>query len=221
MAPPPFFNPAELIIELVFTLIAVFFCFVIYFKTAESYRLTKHKGIQYFRDAFLFFGLSYIIRFLFSPVILSRPALDYILPRGMSIILFILPLGYFSTIAIFYLLYSTIWKRFDNFWMVYTGHAVAILLPLAAFIMRSQKMLLYLQTALLVIVAIISIVPKKDEKRISQTKMLYLFICLLWLINLWVIDSVRHIPHEAKIVFQVISLAVFISIYYRVYKWIK
>jgi hypothetical protein len=70
MRMPP--NPEFLILETVFTLVALVLGLLIYFKTKESYELTKHPGIRYFRDAFLFLGLSYLLRFLFSAVFLSR-----------------------------------------------------------------------------------------------------------------------------------------------------
>ena len=102
-----FFDPVMFGIELGFTVIAVIFCFLIYFKTKEIYELTKYKGIRYFRGAFLFFGLSYVMRFLFSLVLLSRIAFDFFLPRHLIMPLFILPLGYLSTVGIFYLIFPT------------------------------------------------------------------------------------------------------------------
>ncbi len=63
---PPFhlIDPTMLAVELGYTLIVVFICFIIYFKTREIYDLTKYEGIEYFRNTFLFFGLAYIFRFL-------------------------------------------------------------------------------------------------------------------------------------------------------------
>src|SRR3989339_186034 len=141
-----FFDPMSFGTEFLFTVIAVVFCFLIYFKTKESYQLTKYKGIKYFRVAFLFFGLSYILRFLFSLVLLSKIAFDFILPRGMFAPLFILPLGYFSTIGIIYLIFSAVWKKFDNKGVHFLAHTVATLLSLISFFIRSHLILLYSQT---------------------------------------------------------------------------
>ena len=60
MAGPMSYFPVMFSFELVYTVIAVIFCMAIYFKTKESYELTKYEGIKYFRDAFLFLGLSYL-----------------------------------------------------------------------------------------------------------------------------------------------------------------
>jgi len=56
--------------------VALIFCLLLYFKTREVYSLTKHTGIKYFRDAFLFFGFAYLLRFLFSIFFLSRVIFD-------------------------------------------------------------------------------------------------------------------------------------------------
>jgi len=221
MPPPHFFDPIVFGTELVFTIIAFIFCFAIYYKTRESYELTKHAGIRYFRDAFLFFGLSYIMRFLFSLVLFSRMAFDFFIPREMFVPLFILPLGYLSTIAIFYLIFSLVWKRVNNQKILILGHLIAILLPLLAFLTRTPMLLLYMQTALLMIAILLVFLIRKGKKRLSKTKILYLLVFGLWLINLFIIDSKRPFPPEIEILFRAVSLIVFVMIYYKVNKWAR
>ena len=219
---PHFFDPWLFSTELIFTIIAVGFCLLIYFKTREIYELTKYNGIKYFRDAFLFFGLSYVLRFLFSLVLLSTIAFDFIIPRDMFVPIFILPLGYFSTIGIFYLVFSSIWKRFSNKNLLILGHSVAILLSAMSFITRSHLILLVFQSALLIAAVVLSRVMHKDKKKISQTRILYLLVALLWLINLWVIGPKRRpFSFEIQIFFELISLAVFIFINYKISKLVR
>ena len=218
---PHFFDPMIFGTELVFTIIAFIFCFAIYYKTRESYELTKHPGIRYFRDAFLFFGLSYVMRFLFSLVLFSGMAFDFFIPREMFAPLFILPLGYLSTIAIFYLIFSLVWKRVNNTKILVLGHLIAILVPLLAFLTRSHMLLLYMQTVLLIIAVLLLLFIRKEKAGLSKTKILYLLVFGLWLINLFVIDSRRPFPPEIEILFRAVSLIVFILIYYKVYKWAR
>jgi hypothetical protein len=224
MAPPPIFNPLMPVIELIFTVIAVLFCFLIYFKTREMYRLTKHRGIMYFRDAFLFLGLSFVMRFLFSLVMFSSFAFNFFIPREMFGPLFILPLGYLSTMGIFYLIFSTTWKRVNNNGMLIAGHALAVALSIVSFITRSHIILLLLQSILLVFAVILSLSQKSEKKHLSQTKILYILVAALWLINLWLLDrgGVR-LPFSpiTEIFFHLIFLAVFAVIYIKVSKWIK
>ena len=218
---PHFFNPLLFSAELLFTIIAVVFCFLIYFRTRESYELTKYQGIKYFRGAFLFFGLSYVLRFLLSMAFLSRIAFDLIVPRSMLIPLFILPLGYFSTIGIFYLVFSSIWKRFKGRNLLILGHSTAILLSVISFFTRSHLILLLFQSTLLIFGVILSSIMHKSENRVSQIRILYFLVSLLWLINLWVIDRTRPLSFEIDIFSELISLAVFIVIYYKISKWFK
>lgn len=218
--PAPPFEPIIFLPETVFTVIALLFCFLIYFKTKESYELTKYKGLMYFRDAFLFFGLSYLLRFLFGFVPLSRIAFDFILPRSMFAILLILPLGYFSTIGIFYLLFGLAWKSFKNNHLLAFGHSTAILLSVVSFLTRSHLILLYLQCALLV-TAIIFGFALHIGRKISRIKILYVLVPGLWLINLLVIDNRRPFPPGTEIFFQLVSLAVFFIIYHKISKWVK
>jgi hypothetical protein len=226
MAPPPPMNPLMFGTELLFTVVAVIFCFIIYFKTREIYKLSKYEGIKYFRGAFLFFGLSYVLRFIFSLLRFTGIAFNFFIHREMFALLFILPLGYFSTIGILYLIFGLVWKRFNSKYLLGFGHLIAVLLSIISFMTRSHIILLYLQTALLIIAALLSfLVHKKGasrkEKKITGMKMLYLLVSALWLINLWIIDERKPFPLEVDVLFQVISVIVFIIIYHKVSKWIK
>ena len=221
MAVEHFFDQSFFITELFFTVIAVIFCFLIYFKTKEIYVLTKYEGIKYFRDAFLFFGMSYVIRFLFGLVIVSTMELEVYIPRKIFVLIFILPLGYFSTIGIFYLVFSSVWKKFKSRTLMIFGHSVAVLLSVISLITRSHLILLVFQSALLILAVILSGVIRKKEKKISRMRMLYFLISVLWLINLWVIDRRKPFSVEIEIFFEVVSLAVFIAIYFKISKWVR
>lgn len=222
MAPPPFFDPLMFGTELIFTVLAFVFCFAVYHRTKESYELTKHEGIRYFRDAFLFFGLSYVMRFFFSLMLFSRFAFDLILPRDLLAPLFLLPMGYFSTVGIFYLLFgSDIWKRFDRRSLLISGHGIAILLSLVSFLARSHLMLFYLQSLVLLIAVALGLFAHREGKTTSNVRILYLLVFVLWLVNLGVIDRMRPFSFEIEFFSYAVSLLVFIAIYHRVSKWVK
>ena len=215
----PFEHPYGIlppIIELLFTLISFAFCFIIYKKTREVYDLTKHQGIGYFSQAFLFFGLSYVMRFVFRLLFFWREGLEF-LPRWITMPIFILPLGYFSTIGLFYLIFSSVSKKIKTRDFVFLAHGVAVLLSIVSFIARSPWFLLYFQSALIVIALVLNSVV--SEKKISQAKVLYALIAFIWLIHLWVLG--RPGPFEWDVVFGLITIGLFIAIYYKLSKWIK
>jgi hypothetical protein len=164
------------------------------------------------------------MRFLFSLTMLSSFAFDFIVPRHMFGPVFILPMGYLSTIGIFYLIFSSIWKRFNNKTMLIMGHALAVMLSVVSFITRSHEILLLLQSIFLVAAVILSFIARKDKKKLSEAKILYMLVGVLWLINLWVIDKGGRRPLVApgtEIFFYILSLVVFVIIYYKVSKWLK
>jgi len=83
-------------------------CAVIVLKTHRLFRLSHHQGIRYFRNAFLFYGVAFIIRyFLGAPLI-------YNLIGGeiFSLINFIFE--YFLIMAGFFLFYSLLWKKIEG-----------------------------------------------------------------------------------------------------------
>lgn len=221
MPQPHFFNPWIIVSELIFTLIAVAFCFRFYLKTKESFDLTKHEGIRFFRDMFLFFGLSYALRFVFGLILASKVAFDIFIPRHLLMPVFILPLSYVSTMAILFMLLSSTWKRFENKHLLVICHAVAIVLSIVAFLTRSPLVLLVLQSILLLIAVIAGLAFTKSHKKFSQVRVLYLLTAGLWLINLWVIDSRHPFPPGVDMFFQLICVGVFILIDRKVSKWVR
>ena len=210
------FDPISLISELIFTILSVLFCFAIYHKTKEMYELSKYAGIKYFRDAFLFFALAYFLRFLFIVILFSRLTFDIILPKHILGALFILPLGYCSTAGIFYLIFSSIWKKFNNRKMLIAGHSIALALSLIAFVTRSDEILLLLQSLLLITAVILVFSMQKEKKRLTKIRILYLLVLALWLINLMAIGSGWLFPVEVKIIFQFVSLVVFYVLYSKI-----
>lgn len=215
-----FFDPLFFGMEITFSIIAFIFCFLIYHKTGESYELTKYEGIRYFRDSFLFFGLSYLVRFMFILVLLSRFTFDLILPRAIIVAFLILPLGYFSTVGIFYLIFSTIWKKFKGKNLIILGHVLAVSLSLISFSGKSHLILLLLQSFLLLLGIILNSIMLKGEKRVTMIRMLYLLVSVLWLANLWIAGRPRPFSYIG-ILFQFASLGVFLLIYYKISKWVR
>jgi hypothetical protein len=223
--PPPFhlIDPTRLAAELGYTLIVVFLCFMIYFKTREIYDLTKHEGIYYFRIAFLFFGLSYIFRFvgiLSMLVILTFDAdllMDFfrILPFPLVFD------GYLSTLAILSLTYSIIWKNLHIKHTLLLFNAIAILISGIAFISRSPFLLILAQAVLLIFTIIMACYFYIKSRKFSQLFILYVLFLVFWIVNLFALGPRRFIPFEIQTAFQIVSIAVIGIIYYKVGKWTK
>lgn len=220
-----FMDPTMLWTELFYTVIIVILCYLIFFKTKEMYTLSKHKGIKYFRYTFLFFGLSYLLRFVFNIFHLSRIRFEYFSPLYSFGPFFIIFVGYFSTMAIFYLLYSTVYEKIEYEKFLFVSTTIALCVSAASFATRSPLILALIQIPLIIATLVVSI-RKKSEKRMdkknkSHTKQIYYLIAIFWLTNLFVLDQRRFFPFEINVVFQIISLGIFGYIFYKVIRWTR
>src|SRR3989338_5140749 len=124
-------------------------------------------------------------------------------------IAFMIPVGYFSTMAIFYLAYSTLWKEISHKNFVVFSNIFAVIISLTAFITGSYVLLTLLQFFLIVFTVIISLAKHNTEKKKFSARTLYLLISVFWLINLFLVAPRRFLHFEFKIVLEIISLAVF------------
>jgi hypothetical protein len=93
------------ILEIGYALVIGLICAVIVIKTDRFFRLSMHQGLRYFRNAFFFYGVAFIVRYLFG----LFSDLDFELVYVVKIIF-----EYFLVMAGFFLLYSLIWKRFES-----------------------------------------------------------------------------------------------------------
>jgi hypothetical protein len=216
---PP--NPEFLTLEIVFTLVALVLGLLIYFKTKESYELTKYPGLRYFRDAFLFLGLSYLLKFFFSAVSLSRIAVDMFMPRDTMSPLFMILLGYFSTIGLWCLIMSSTWKQLgDMKKYLILGNIFAIAVSVISFMTHSPSSMLYIQLVLILSYIILTVISPKEKKRFTQTKILYFLVALLWIVNLLTADK-PMLPREFGILGQIVAIVLFSIIYHKISKWVK
>lgn len=96
------------LIKLIYGLIIGIICAVIVVKTHKLYHLSLHEGIRYFRNAFLFYGIAFIIRYIFSGI----GFFENIDPNYYSVIRILFE--FFLIMGGFFLLYSLLWKRLRN-----------------------------------------------------------------------------------------------------------
>lgn len=208
-------------LELAYTIIIVLLCLLVFFKTREFYLLTKHKGIKYFRYTFLFFGLAYAARFLFHILHIWQFAFSFGMQRRMLSPYLLLIVGYLSTMALFYLTYSLVWKKIKFEHFITFANLAAVLLALVTLTSRSPGLLAILQLALLLATIIISILTHKTEKKISPIRGLYILIVILWFLNLLILTPGRLVPLGLRLFLQTASIIVFIIIIYRISKKAK
>jgi len=89
------------------SIITVFICIVIVLKTNRLFRLSMHQGIRYFRNAFFFYGLAFIMRYILSIAHLITTKIE--IYNYFQIIF-----EFFFIMASFSLLYSLMWKKIEK-----------------------------------------------------------------------------------------------------------
>jgi len=208
--------------EILYSFVIIFCSLMVYFGTRELYNLSSYKGLKYFRLAFLFFAIAYFFR------LLIQVAVNYF---GLHEILEIYPLEagylflfifiYFSSMSIFYLIYSLLWKTLkDNSKIIYLFHAVAIVISLATIIFDNSWFYIGLNVALLISAGIFVYLSshnprfKSKKNRFDRVYILLLIFLVLNIINI----LVPIFFETVKLLIYLFSLSVFFVILYRVLK---
>lgn len=218
LMPGPQLNYFHMLADLAYTLLVLVLCFAVYYRTRESYALTKHSGIKYFRDAFILFGVANLLRFLLGITFFSRIIFDFFMPHGALMPFSIFIMGYCSTMAIFFLLMGSFWKKASQNGIL-AIHATAIILSLIAFFTRSSLVLIQLQ-AILIVIAALALWMQKHEK-INDLKVTYFAVFILWLFNLWMLEPGPSPFFEIKLFVEILSLIALAIIHYKISKWFK
>jgi len=211
---------ASLATDLLYSFIIIAIGLMIYFGTKELYNLSSHKGIKYFRLAFLFFSISFFFRSFIKlfVVFFDVPEIFYINMQFLGTIsLFIFM--YSSSIAIFYLLYSVMWKKWNGD-KILLFHILAIIVAVIVLIIKSHVTILLIHLILFIFISIITYISYKNSKKKRKGKHLHGIYILLF--AFWILNILDIVVPNALQTFQLLiylaSIGVFLSILYKVLK---
>lgn len=204
--------------EIIYSFVIIICSLMIYFGTKELYSLSSQKGIKYFRLSFLFFALAYFFR-SFIKITLFYFGIDElrtILPIFGDITLFFFM--YFSSMAIFYLLYSVMWKKWKSRLGIYLFHTAAFVLSIATSFFGSQ--IIYFLTNILLfifIIVTIFIFRKQSKKKPNNLYIIYILLFIFWILN--ILDVlIPDFLKTTQLFIYLFSLGVFLLILYKVIK---
>ena len=93
------------IIKIFYALIVVIICAVIVRITHRLFHLSLHHGIRYFRNAFLFYGLGFTIRYLIGNFAYMQGIPEFLIKNIFE---------FFLVMAGFFLVYSLLWKKVES-----------------------------------------------------------------------------------------------------------
>lgn len=219
---PPFGIPIEdYSTEIIYSFVIILCSLMVYFGTKELYELSSHKGIGYLRKSFLFFAIAFFFRsFIKIFFIITEPTRimrhSFILFQITTLFIFI----FFSSIAIFYLIYSMMWKKWNHDKnKIYIFYLLALAIALVSIMFNSVRIYFFINALLLAFVLAVIYFSHRNQKKKKKNSLyiIYILLFVFWLLN--VLDI--HVP-EVFETFQILiylaSTAIFMTILYRVLK---
>lgn len=230
MPPVNIMMDTNFFIEFAYASIVIVSSLVIFLKTRELFKLSSHQGIRYFSMSFLFFAITYLLRFFSRILFLGLMVTGTRIPRqsfmSMTSMLFI----YAGYMTIFYLLYGLSQKKMKK-WLPSTTdvfHVFSIIIS-AIIVMLNMSGLFILTNVLLLaymshLVYMDYKVTKKEVKEGKKEKkgkglpgfgIVYLLLIMFLALN--IIDIiVPNFLRTAQTLIYLLSISLFLLILYRV-----
>jgi len=184
------------------------------------YKISKYPGIKYFRFSFLFFALAYFFKSFISFMLVFlgfHGVLEFISVFLGVVTLFIFM--YASTMAIFYLLYSVVWKKFgDKKYIIPVLHVFVLVISAGSLFLRSAWTIIIIQILLFTFIAVYNYTSYRKlspKKKTGSIHLIYLFLFLFWMLNLSDILVSGFSPFFEFLI-SLASIGVFLTILYKV-----
>ena len=206
--------------EIIYSFIIIICSLMVYFGTKELYELSNHKGIKYFRQAFLFFAIAYLFRSIikFFLVFFNIGRVFEFTPRGLGIITLFLFM-YFSSMAVFYLIYSVMWKKWNkDSNIIYLFHLLAFIIALVSIVSKSGLIYLALNVLLLIFIILVVFIAynnSKNKKKRHNMYIIYVLLSIFWILNILDI-LIPSFLQTFKLFIYLVSIVIFLLILYKV-----
>jgi hypothetical protein len=215
----------KLALELVYALAICLICAVIVIKTDKFFRLSMHNGIRYFRNAFFFYGIAFIARYIFGVLY----DLDFNFLYIAKIIF-----EYFLIMAGFFLLYSLIWRKLESSKEEYFSslfnakiavfHAMALIIAVMDSLWTTYDFMFFSQIIIFFYVSVISYINYKNDKKGHKFPKFY-FVAMLISLSFWILNFLAEAyfewNHNILIDIGIINIIFFLLFLYGVIKVTK
>jgi hypothetical protein len=204
-------------IEVLYSFVIILCSLMVYFGTKELYELSNHKGIKYFRLSFLFFAIAYFFRSFikFLVYLFGVNAIVELSPFISTLTLFIFL--YASSMAIFYLFYSMVCKKWEN--KCYLFHVAAIIVSLAIILFKDPWIYFGINVVLFLLLTIGIYLMHTSSKGKKKNKFFIVYILLFafWILN--IVDIlIPNVIGQYQVTLYLISLGIFMFILFKVLK---
>jgi mannose/fructose/N-acetylgalactosamine-specific phosphotransferase system component IIC len=127
---------------------------------------------------------------------------------------------YFSSMAVFYLFYSIVWKKWDgNSKKIYFFHFLAVVIALLSLVHRNIWLHLGINILLFIFVAITTYIVHRESKTKKKHNFyaVYILLFIFWILNIINILIPRFLEMFQMLIYLASSV-VFLLIVYKVLK---
>jgi hypothetical protein len=183
------------IFKIVYAAIVVLICALIVIKTDKLFKLSFHDGIRYLRNAFFFYGVAFVIRY-FIKFLFEINYLSYYSFLVDSLFEF------FLVMAGFFLLYSLLWKKFENRGplsfssllnpRVLIFYTLAIVIVLLDFLWINYLFMFLTQVLIFVYVSFISYSNYRKDNYQHRFPKFY-FVAMVIALFAWILNALAQI----------------------------
>lgn len=206
-------------IELIYSFVIILCSLMIYHSTKEAYKLSSYKGLKYFRQAFLFFAAAYFFRYSIKFLLIFfdvKRVVEFspIFIGWISLVVFL----YSSSMAVFYLLYSIMWKKWSshkvNIWVF---NLAALIIAFVGTLFINSGIAVILNLALLASATLVLFLNYNRSKKKGNLFIIYVLLLLFWVLNIIGI-LIPDFLEFYQLLIYVISISLFMVILYKVLK---
>jgi hypothetical protein len=196
-------------INLIYSFVILLICLLAYIETREISRLSSHKGVDFFRNTFLFFGISYLLAFIFSFGFFNR---SFHIPGN---IIFFGIMIYASLMAGVYLVLTIGSKKLPkntvNIEIIL--HSIAILFTFVVLLFNN----FLIHIALQILILVIGIIFLYSDKKKTSMIVIYQLLLLFWIFG--IIDIfIPNFFRELQMIIYLASITVFFLVLYKMNK---
>jgi len=213
------------ILKIFFGLTIGIICTAIVLRTHRLFKLSFHQGIRYFRNAFLFYGVGFLVRYILGAFLFFNLINQSYRPIITGVF------EYFLIMAGFFLLYSLLWKQIEGDNPKYASslinpkislfYLMALILVVLDFVWGGLNFMFLSQVVLFAFASIISYINYSEGKRQYKFRKFYFIAMLLnfiaWLSNTLVVFFFNY---NQKMIINIyfLNLVVFVLFLYGVIK---
>lgn len=177
-------------LKIIYALIICFVCSTIILKTDRLFKLSGHQGIRYFRNAFLFYGIAFFVRFILGAIPNPILSYEYIYPFLIEVLF-----EFSIVMAGFFLFYSLIWRKiekdinYNSLFNLRIGlfYIITLLIVFLDYLLITDILMYTSQIALFLVMSIISytnyIRNGKTHKFLKFYFIAMIIGLLAWLLN--------------------------------------